>query len=136
MCLIALSRGLAPSSPLSFCQGFPHVFLHTAESDVFSKVRVGAAQRSNESPSGAFKRQNGLAQQDGGALPRQVPAEGLLGTVNRNEQRQGIIVVMVSCLLPCGTKVALCELDRHLYGALMAIAAHVRAGSLYTSGKA
>ena len=30
------------------------------------------AQRSNESPSGAFKRQNGLAQQDGGALPRQV----------------------------------------------------------------
>ena len=31
------------------------------------------AQRSNESPSGAFKRQNGLAQQDGGALPRQVP---------------------------------------------------------------
>ena len=31
------------------------------------------AQRSNESPSGAFKRQNGLAQQDGGAFPRQVP---------------------------------------------------------------
>ena len=28
-------------------------------------------------------------------------AEGLLGTVNRNEQRQGIIVVMVSCLLLC-----------------------------------
>ena len=27
--------------------------------------------RSNESPSGAFKRQSGLAQQDGGALPRQ-----------------------------------------------------------------
>ena len=30
------------------------------------------AQRSNESPSGAFKRQNGLAQQDGGASPREV----------------------------------------------------------------
>ena len=60
-------------------------------------------------------------------------AEGLLGTVN--EQRQGIIVVMVSCLLFCGIKVALCELDRHLYGALMAIAAYVRTGSLYTSGK-
>ena len=27
--------------------------------------------RSNESPRGAFKRQSGLAQQDGGALPRQ-----------------------------------------------------------------
>ena len=31
------------------------------------------AQRSNESPTGAFKRRSGLAQQDGGALPRQVP---------------------------------------------------------------
>ena len=62
-------------------------------------------------------------------------AEGPLGTVNRNEQRQSTIVVMVSCLLFCGTKVALCELDRHLYGALMAIAAYVRTGSLYTSGK-
>ena len=62
-------------------------------------------------------------------------AEGSLGTVNRNEQRQSTIVVMVSCLLFCGTKVALCELDRHLYGALMAIAAYVRTGSLYTSGK-
>ena len=85
-------------------------------------------------------------------------AEGPLGTVNRNEQRQSTIVVMVSCLLFCGTKyigvslsigtvmvscllfcgtkVALCELDRHLYGALMAIAAYVRTGSLYTFGKA
>ena len=63
-------------------------------------------------------------------------AEGLLGTVNRNEQRQGIIVVMVSCLLFCGTKVALYELDRYLYGALMAIAAYVRTVSLYASGKA
>ena len=63
-------------------------------------------------------------------------AEGPLGTVNRNEQRQSTIVVMVSCLLFCGTKVALCELDRHLYGALMAIAAYVRTGSLYTSDKA
>ena len=63
-------------------------------------------------------------------------AEGPLGTVSRNEQRQSTIVVMVSCLLFCGTKVALCELDRHSYGALMAIAAYVRTGSLYTSGKA
>ena len=55
-----------------FCQSFHCLFLHTAENDVFSKVRVCAAQRSNESPSGAFKRQNGLAQQDGGASPRQV----------------------------------------------------------------
>ena len=36
------------------------------------KVRVCEAQRNNEVPSGDFKRPNGLAQQDGGALPRQV----------------------------------------------------------------
>ena len=70
--LIILSRGLAPSSPLSFCQSFPCVFLQAAEISVFSKVRVCAVERSNESPSGAFKRQNGLAQQDGGASPRQI----------------------------------------------------------------
>ncbi|RHJ28458.1 hypothetical protein DW136_01555 [Collinsella sp. AM12-1] len=63
-------------------------------------------------------------------------AEGLLGTVNRNEQRQGIIVVMVSYLLFFGIKVGLCELDRHPYDALMAIAAYVRTGSQYTPGKA
>ena len=49
-------------------------------------------------------------------------AEGLLGAVNRNEQRQGIIVVMVSCLL--------CYMTR-----LGAIAAYVRTEGLYTSGK-
>ena len=42
-------------------QSFPCVFLQAAEISVFSKVRVCEAQRSNESPSGAFKRQNGLA---------------------------------------------------------------------------
>ena len=60
-------------------------------------------------------------------------AEGLHRALN--EQRQGIAMTVVSCLLFCGIKVALCELDRHLYGALMAIAAYVRTGSLYTSGK-
>ena len=38
-----------------------------------------------------------FAQQEGGALPRQVPAEAPLGTVNK--QRQGIITVMIPCLL-------------------------------------
>ena len=48
--------------------------LHQQDGGTKSRqVRVCAAQRSNESPSGAFKRQNGLAQQDGGASPRQVP---------------------------------------------------------------
>ena len=51
-----LSRGLAPSSPLSFYQSFLRVFLQAAKSGVFSKVRVCDAQRSNESPIGAFKR--------------------------------------------------------------------------------
>ena len=62
-------------------------------------------------------------------------AEGVRRTVSRNEQRRGITMEVVSCLLFCGIKFALCELDRHLYGALMAIAAYVRTGSLYTSGK-
>ena len=35
-----LSRGLAPSSPLSFCQSFHRVFLQAAESDVFSKASL------------------------------------------------------------------------------------------------
>ena len=60
--------------------------------------------------------------------------KGLLGTVN--EQRQGITMTVVSCLLFCGIKFALCELGRPLYGSLGAIAAYVRTGeSLYTSGK-
>ena len=45
------------------------------------EVRVYAAKRSNESPSGAFKRPNGLAQQDGGASPRQVPVCVRIGRV-------------------------------------------------------
>ena len=98
---MCVKRWLALSSSLSFCQSFHCFFLHTAESDVFSKVRVCAAQRSNESPSGAFKRQNGLAQQDGGASPRQVPAAGVRRTVSRNEQRRGITMEVVPCLLLC-----------------------------------
>ena len=47
----------------------PYFFLHPAESDVFSKVRVCEAKRSNESPSGAFKRQRGLRQQMEGLCP-------------------------------------------------------------------
>ena len=42
------------------------------------------AQRSNESPSGAFKRRSGLAQQDGGALPRQARL-----TMRRMQTMQG-----------------------------------------------
>ena len=51
-----------------------------------------------------------------------------------NEQRQGIIMAMVSCLLFCTIKFALCELGHPLYGGIGAIAAYVRTESLYTSG--
>ena len=44
-------------------------------------------------------------------------------------------MTVVSCLLFYGIKFALCELGRPLYGSLGAIAAYVRTGSLYTSGK-
>ena len=43
-----LSRGLAPSSSLSFCQSFHRVFLQAAESGVFSKVRVCEGLRKRE----------------------------------------------------------------------------------------
>lgn len=33
-----MSRGLAPSSPLSFCQSFPHFLLQVAESGVLSEL--------------------------------------------------------------------------------------------------
>ena len=56
-----------------------------------------------------------VCEADGGASPRQVPAKALLGTVSRNEQRQGIIMAMVSCLLLCWIKFALCELGRPPY---------------------
>ena len=41
---ICLSRGLAPSGPLSFCQSFPCLFLQVAESNAFSKVFVDTAR--------------------------------------------------------------------------------------------
>ena len=45
-------------------------------------------------------------------------------------------MTVVSCLLFCGIKFALCELGHPLYGGIGAIAAYVRTGeSLYTSGK-
>ena len=40
-----LSRGLAPSSSLSFCQSFHRVFLQAAESDVFSKASLPHGRR-------------------------------------------------------------------------------------------
>ena len=60
-------------------------------------------------------------------------AEGLLGTVN--EQRQGIIMAMVSCLLFCGIKFALCELGQPpiwLTGGNRCVRAYRE--SVYTSG--
>ena len=35
-----------------------------------------------------------------------------------NEQRQGITMTVVSCLLLCGIRFALCELGRPLYGGM------------------
>ncbi len=40
-----LSRGLAPSSSLSFCQSFHRVFLQAAESGVFSKASLPHGRR-------------------------------------------------------------------------------------------
>ena len=53
-----------------------------------------------------------------------------------NEQRQGITMTVVSCLLLCGIKFALCELGRPpIWRVWGVVAAYVRTGSLYTSDK-
>ena len=54
------------------------------------------AQRSNESPSGAFKRRSGLAQQDGGALPRQARL-----TMHRMQTMQGKTRLSRRCAKVC-----------------------------------
>ena len=41
---ISLSRGLAPSSPLSFCKSFPQFFLQAAENDMLSKLFADTAR--------------------------------------------------------------------------------------------
>ena len=45
-----LSRGLAPSSSLSFCQSFYRVFLQAAESGVFSKASLPHGRRNRLTP--------------------------------------------------------------------------------------
>ena len=45
-----LSRGLAPSSSLSFCQSFHRVFLQAAESGVFSKASLPHGRRNRLTP--------------------------------------------------------------------------------------
>ena len=42
--IYSLSRGLAPSSSLFFCQSFLRFFLHPAEISIFSKLFVDTAR--------------------------------------------------------------------------------------------
>ena len=44
-------------------------------------------------------------------------------------------MIVVSCLLLCGIKFALCELESPYMARLGVVAAYVRTGSLYTSDK-
>ena len=61
-------------------------------------------------------------------------AKGLLGTVN--EQRQGITMTVVSCLFALRNQVRFVRTWSSPYMArLGVVAAYVRTGSLYTSGK-
>ena len=76
---------------------------------VYRRFAVAECNDAMKAPVGLSSNRT-VCEADGGASPRQVPAKALLGTVSRNEQRQGIIMAMVSCLLLCGIKFALCEL--------------------------
>ena len=66
-------KGIRALSALQKFQGVRKVRPDLPVGLILEKLRVCGAQRNNEVPSGDFKRQNGLAQQDGGASPRQVP---------------------------------------------------------------
>ena len=69
ICVSAPVKRAGTVQPSLFLLKFPLFLLASCRNQrVFKSSRL----RSNESPSGAFKRQNGLAQQDGGASPRQV----------------------------------------------------------------
>ena len=68
-CISAPVKRAGTVQPSLFLPKFSLFFLASCRNQrVFKSSRL----RSNESPSGAFKRPNGLAQQDGGALPRQI----------------------------------------------------------------
>ena len=81
---------------------------------VYRRFAVAECNDAMKAPVGLSSNRT-VCEADGGASPRQVPAKALLGTVSRNEQRQGIIMAMVSCLLLCWIKFALCELGRPPY---------------------
>ena len=81
---------------------------------VYRRFAVAECNDAMKAPVG-FSSNRTVCEADGGASPRQVPAKALLGTVSRNEQRQGIIMAMASCLLLCWIKFALCELGRPPY---------------------
>ena len=67
---------------------------------VYRRFAVAECNDAMKAPMGLSSNRT-VCEADGGASPRQVPAKALLGTVSRNEQRQGIIMAMVSCLLLC-----------------------------------
>ena len=58
---------------------------------VYRRFAVAECNDAMKAPVGLSSNRT-VCEADGGASPRQVPAKALLGTVSRNEQRQGIIM--------------------------------------------
>ena len=65
---------------------------------VYGRFAVAECNDAMKAPVGLSSNRT-VCEADGGASPRQVPAEALLGTVSWNEQRQGITMAVVLCLL-------------------------------------
>ena len=102
---------------------------------VYRRFAVAECNDAMKAPVGLSSNRT-VCEADGGASPRQVPAKALLGTVSRNEQRQGII--MGDGILPFALRDQVRFVrtwSSTLYGALGVIAAYVHTRSLYTSGE-
>ena len=102
---------------------------------VYRRFAVAECNDAMKAPVGLSSNRT-VCEADGGASPRQVPAKALLGTVSRNEQRQGII--MGDGILPFALRDQVRFVrtwSSTLYGALGVIAAYVHTRRLYTSGE-
>ena len=93
---------------------------------VYRRFAVAECNDAMKAPVGLSSNRT-VCEADGRASPRQVPAKALLGTVSRNEQRQGII--MGDGILPFALRDQVRFVrtwSSTLYGALGVIAAYVR----------
>ena len=108
-CITRRGSGVrVPNSPPY--SSYPNPILYEKGSGTFFVYRRFAFATATNTPVGCLSNRTVCVSRWRGFAPTSSAAR-----VRRaaNEQRQGIIMAMVSCLLFCGIKFALCELGRH-----------------------